>query len=198
MVISSGDEGYAMQPRMSQNETVLFLNFLKSSESYVEFGAGGSTVAASKYVRNSILTVDSSAEWIDKVRNACADALVRPQLHFIDIGPTGEWGFPKDKTAEQKWPTYHDKIWAEDGSHGADLYMIDGRFRVACFAQAVLRCRNNSIICFHDFASRPQYHRVHQLAREIVAVEDISFFVPKSDSMEAAKALLEEYRCDPG
>jgi hypothetical protein len=182
---------------MSGNETELFVAFLKSSNSYVEFGAGGSTVAASRYVKTSILAVDSSAEWLDKVRDTCIDAPVKPALHFVDIGPIGEWGFPTDKTVEHKWPAYHEAIWAESESRGADLYMVDGRFRVACFAQAILHCRSDSIICFHDFASRPHYHRVHDLAREIVAVEDISFFVPKPGSIDAAKALLEEFHYDP-
>ena len=47
-----------MLPRMSVEEAALFLSFVQNSRDYVEFGTGGSTVLASKHVKNSILSVE--------------------------------------------------------------------------------------------------------------------------------------------
>jgi hypothetical protein len=181
---------------MSAEETALFLSFLRNSRDYVEFGTGGSTVLASKHVRNSILSVDSSHEWLGRVKTACAANPTKPELVFTDIGPTGEWGYPTDASTKARWPDYHSAIWAIPGSASADLYLIDGRFRVACFAQTVLHCRLNAIIGIHDFSSRPNYHCVREIADEIATAGDISFFRPLRRK-HAADAILQSYRMEP-
>jgi hypothetical protein len=186
-----------MQPRMSEKEVELFLDFVKCASVYVEFGAGGSTVAASKHVKSRVVSLDSSVEWLDKVRKTCSDNNYNiPELHFIDLGPTGNWGFPTQKDCQDKWPAYHESIWSIDGAGDADLYMVDGRFRVACFAQTVLHCRSDAVICFHDFKSRPHYHAVMEIARQIVTVEDISFFVPMPGKRDLTKSILDTHRFD--
>ncbi|MGN6116399.1 MAG: hypothetical protein ACTHN2_12860 [Nitrobacter sp.] len=181
---------------MSAEEAALFLSFVRNSRSYVEFGTGGSTAVASRYVKDSILSVDSSPEWLDQVRNACAVNQTKPELIFIDIGPTGDWGFPIDASTKSRWPNYHSAIWKMPCATLADLYLIDGRFRVACFAQTVLHCRPNAIIGIHDFSSRPNYHCVREIADEIATAGDMSFFRPLPNK-EAANALLQSFQAEP-
>jgi len=183
-------------PRMSTEEAALFLAFVKNSRDYVEFGTGGSTVVASKHVKNSILSLDSSRQWLDQVRAACASSQTMPELIFVDIGPTGDWGFPIDASAKSRWPDYHSTIWEIPDSCAADLYLVDGRFRVACFAQIVLHCNPNAIIGIHDFSSRPNYHCVREIAREIATAGDLSFFRPLPKK-ETARTILESFRMDP-
>ena len=183
-------------PRMSAEEAALFLSFVRNSRDYVEFGTGGSTVLASKHVKNSILSVDSSRQWLDQVRDACASSQTKPELTFIDIGPTGDWGFPIDASTKSRWPDYHSAIWKIPRSATADLYLVDGRFRVACFAQIVLHCHPNAIIGFHDFSSRPHYHRVREIAQEIATAGDMSFFLPLPKK-DAAEAILRSFHTEP-
>lgn len=190
------DSKQQLLPRMSSDEAALFLSFVRNSRIYVEFGTGGSTVVASKYVQSSILSVDSSREWLDQVRIACASHQTRPELVFIDIGPTGEWGFPADASTKSRWPDYHSAVWKMPHSAAADLYFVDGRFRVACFAQIVLHCNPNAIIGIHDFASRPRYHCVREIAREIATAGDISFFRPLPEK-KIAEAILQSFHADP-
>jgi hypothetical protein len=163
----------------------------------MEFGTGGSTFVASRHVAQSIISVDSSVEWIDKVRSACSGGIVEPTLLHIDIGPTGDWGFPIDHSTQSKWARYHEAVWDLEESKEADLYMIDGRFRVACFAQAVKHGDSKCIIGFHDFGSRKQYHCVYEIAKEIATVEDMSFFQPLNGAMEIAAKLIDEYKWRP-
>ena len=40
------------------------------------------------------------------------------------------------------------------------LYLVDGRFRVACALEALARCRPHTILLFHDFWNRTPYHPV--------------------------------------
>jgi len=187
----------SLKPRMSAKEFALFSAFVKNSARYLEFGMGGSTHVASLHVASWILSTDSSQQWIEKVAQACSDSPIRPELHFADIGPTGDWGMPIDPDTKPRWPSYHEDIWYLPQSAEADLYMVDGRFRVACFAQIILHCSPEAIIGIHDFASRPHYHCVHEIAREIASAEDMSFFQPRPQQRERAAQLLAEFRLNP-
>jgi len=186
-----------MQPRMSAKELDLFLAFVRNSQIYVEFGTGGSTFVASRYVKQSIISVDSSTQWIDKVQSACADGIVRPKLVFVDIGPTGDWGYPVDQGTRSRWPRYHETVWDFPESAEADLYILDGRFRVACFAQTVIHGNPQALIGVHDFASRKNYHCIYEIGREIATAEDMSFFQPLAREQDKAARILEMYKFNP-
>jgi hypothetical protein len=121
-----------MMARMSRAELALFTAFLRRSRRYVEFGTGGSTCTASNCVAELIISVDSSREWLNKVYAHCDG--IKPRLVHIDIGETIQWGFPKDDSTRESWPRYHSAVWDDPDSKTADLYLIDGRFRVACLA----------------------------------------------------------------
>jgi hypothetical protein len=186
-----------MQPRMSADEFTLFSSFVRVSERYFEFGTGGSTFAASLLRKSWIISIDSSQQWLDRVASKCAANNTKPELIFKDIGPVGDWGNPIDPSTRSRWPEYHGSVWNCPRSMNADLYLVDGRFRVACFAQIVLHCRPDAIIGFHDFASRRHYHCVREIAREIAVAESMAFFQPLSVMRENAANILEKYMFDP-
>ncbi len=169
-----------MTPRMSETELGLFLSFLRCADNYFEFGAGGSTCLASGLAKTSVTSVDSSQKWLDDVAEYCAttNQPVKPELICVDVGPTGLWGYPVGESERGKWPTYHGSCWENSRALAADLYLVDGRFRVACFMQTVLRCRSDSLVLVHDFASRKEYHVVREVAREIATAEELSVFQP--------------------
>jgi hypothetical protein len=167
-----------MTPRMSNDELTLFKSIVRCADSYIEFGAGGSTYVAASLVKGSITSIDSSAEWLAKVREACeleADFL-KPTLVHADIGPTTDWGEPTDSSMRDRWASYHRDVWAKPRSSEADVYMIDGRFRVACFMQVLLHGRESSLIMFHDYRFREWYHAVAEVGQEIAVVESLSLF----------------------
>lgn len=187
-----------LTPQMSQAEFAGFVSFARHSDNYMEFGAGGSTYIAAQLVRKQITSVDSSQDWLATVRQACTreECAVKPKLLFADIGPVGKWGRP-DSSSRPRWPVYYEAVWEEPGVSAADLYFIDGRFRVACFVSTLLHCRADSLIMFHDFAARPQYHAVRSVAREIASFENLSVFLPKCDqSSEQLLGILDKHRFD--
>ena len=183
-----------MKLNMTENECNLFIAFITKANSYVEFGSGGSTVLASKHVQDWIISIDSSKEWIEKVKNYCEKPI---DFIYEDIGPIENWGSPVDPSTKNRWSNYHTNTWNVIHSWDADLYFIDGRFRVACFAQIYAHCRLDAIIGFHDFTSRQKHYSIiKEIGREIASVEDLSFFVPIPNKMDKALNILKDYKDD--
>jgi hypothetical protein len=186
-----------MTPAMSPNEVRLFESALRCCDRYMEFGAGGSTVMAANTVRSSVISVDSSAKWLEEVQAACADLPLMPKLVHVDIGPVGPWGYPLDKATRDRWPSYHHQVWAVDGAADADLFLVDGRFRVACAMQIALHTRPDTMILVHDFADRMHYHVIREVLREVVRTERLSGFVPRAGQAGIrARTILEAYAYD--
>lgn len=186
-----------MTPRMSAAELGLLASFLRCAQHYFEFGAGGSTCLAASLVAKSVTAVDSSQAWLDEVAAYCAATAQprKPQLIHVDIGPIRDWGYPADDTAREKWPVYHDGVWEHPRAKSADLFLVDGRFRVACFMQIILHTGPDSLIAIHDFASRKEYHVVREVAREIARSEDLAVFMPlPGDATAPAARILEAHR----
>jgi hypothetical protein len=126
------------------------------------------------------------------------DGLIRPTLVHVDIGPTIEWGQPSDSGTRNRWPNYHDSIWTRSESSDADVYMIDGRFRVACFMQVLLHSRRDALIMIHDFDFRNEYHVVREVAREIAVAGSLSLFVRRGDRNEThIREILAAHEYDP-
>ncbi len=166
-----------MKVHMSRAELDLFKSFLTCSERYMEFGAGGSTCLAASMGKR-VISTDSSDEWLANVAAECSllTGAPKPRLIKADIGPTGDWGAPADPATRDKWPSYYTTAWAEPGAAECDLFLIDGRFRVACFMSVILHCPPSAIILVHDFFSRPHYHVVKEVSREIARSEELSAF----------------------
>jgi hypothetical protein len=189
-----------MHLAMQNSEGKLFQSFLRCSSNYLEFGCGGSTCVAATLVSRSIISVDSSPDWLSKVSHECrgSGSLIQPDLVHIDIGPTGDWGYPTDSATRDLWPSYHSRVWQNTASTEADMYFVDGRFRVACFMQILLHARHNPIIAIHDFTARKSYQIIKEVAREIAIADDLSVFLRKKDQDgERVRSILETYSYEP-
>ncbi len=187
-----------MHVNMDASERLLFKSFVDVSERYLEFGSGGSTWLASQTEKEWIISIDSSPEWLSNVADATKDSATKPELVHIDIGETREWGYPANRKKESSWPHYHERIWQRPESRNADLYFVDGRFRVACFVQCLLHSAPGALIAIHDFADRPQYHVVKRVAVEIARANNMSVFQrPSAFDDDKAKQVLQEYRLNP-
>jgi hypothetical protein len=190
-----------MKPSMTSAEVDLFTSFATKAINYLEFGSGGSTYVATQLVQNSVTAVDSSSEWLERVRQACLlnDCRLKPVLVAVDIGPTGDWGAPADYSTRDRWPSYYETVWDRADCSDCDLYLVDGRFRIACFMKILLNCRPDALIIIHDFASRPNYHIVRDVAREIAIAEELSVFIPKlGQSRKQIREILHQHRLNAG
>ena len=188
-----------MQPAMLPSEIALFQSVLRCATNYVEFGCGGTTVLAHRMGCRSIVTIDSSLAWLEKVKRECApNGKTTIKVIHVDIGPIKELGYPKDDNSQMLWDVYHTAPWTDPCVALADTYLVDGRFRVACVMQTALRCSNHALVMIHDFANRPYYHCVREVLREIVRTDNLSLFQLRSDlDRAAAKGLLAKHAHDP-
>jgi hypothetical protein len=189
-------EGNHMNIVMSSAERTAFESYLRPCARYVEFGCGGSTVLSAKHVKDFVVSVDSSQDWLDKVRVAFEAESPSAKLHLelANIGPTAAWGHPDGVEHQAKWHLYHSRIWRNDLAKQGDFYLVDGRFRVACFIQTLLNGNPDALIGFHDFEVRPEYHIARSIAVEVARVENFSVFRPeKGQAKGKLRALLRDY-----
>lgn len=186
-----------MNDTMTSKERLLLESFLRCSDNYLEFGCGASTVIASDLVGTSVTAIDASQAWIDEVAKTCAvqSTKIVPRLLHVDIGPLGDWSYPKDRSKMDQWPAYYERIWEESDTAKCDLFLIDGRFRVACFMKTLLNCRDDSVIMIHDFSDRRQYHIIKEFAKEVATQNNLSaFIVNKENSQDEINDVLSKFR----
>jgi hypothetical protein len=139
-----------MTPDMSKREQEVFRAALRSCRRYAEYGAGGSTCVAAESPRESLVSIESDPAFVSVVRAACPTAEVR----WINVGPISHYGHPRDDAMKSAWPTYSDQDLSDP-----DLVLVDGRFRVACMANVLLRYPTATLLV-HDFPFRTEYHAI--------------------------------------
>jgi hypothetical protein len=159
----------ALKPAMTRNEIDCLEGLMAKAETYVEFGCGGSTLLAVRSGAKRIWSVESDAKWISKLRRhpeiKGAEDAGRLTFCLADIGATGPYGYPVVNEKFRmvwpihliKWPRYYEGIWKYPGTAAADLFLVDGRFRVACGLAVALHCRPDATVAVHDFTNRPHY-----------------------------------------
>lgn len=155
--------------------TAWFLETLKGSKRYLEFGTGGSTYLAAKY-GIEFIAVDSDRFFLKsvqkKIREAGYERPVGQTYHYADIGLTGHWGRPigvrKPSAARlEKFRRYSDPPPAATaGGLTPDLVLVDGRFRVACVLKSLRMLADKSgwTIAIDDYGDRPEYHEIADFA----------------------------------
>ena len=177
-----------MQPQMSAAEVTQFELQLAGLGSLLEFGCGGSTLVAARQVRR-IVSVDSDPVWLGKVQSEVAREVVEFTPVHANIGPVGEWGYPTDEGRIRDWPRYHAHIWRSMGG-SPDAVLIDGRFRVACLLQAVIHCKPDCVLLFHDFFDRPHNHVVLKHVDVLARVDTLA--VLRTKPMVDGKTVLHD------
>lgn len=118
---------------------------------------------------------------------------VRDQgCHHVDLGPVKEWGYPATEEYRDRWPQYPAAL--QLCEFAPDLVLIDGRFRVACAAQAWKLMSPEARLVVHDYRSRPGYHEIETLFVPEQEAEDLTVFRKKPSASEReATALLEKH-----
>jgi hypothetical protein len=131
--------------------------------SIVEYGSGGSTVLAAK-AGAKVVAVESDKAWGARLAETLAGISDKAHVHYVDIGPTADWGKPKTNDGFARFPNYALSVWDRPDLGEPDLVLIDGRFRAACLAAVVMRARKPTTVLFDDYIDRKYYHAVEKLA----------------------------------
>lgn len=151
--------------RMTDAETALLTRYLSRSRFYLEFGCGGSTALALQKSKGMVVSVESDAQWIAKLKESpdIMKAVQAGRLAFYhaDIGPVGPWGVPKDESRLKAWKSYYTAPWTfRDFDY--DLVLIDGRFRVMCALAAAIYVGPDTIVTMHDYGNRRGYFDIER------------------------------------
>jgi len=172
--------------QMTKDERKIFGEQIKNSVVYLEFGMGGSTLFSLKNSSAKIYTVESSDKWIMYMRKYFFlryHENKRLIIYYVNIGITGEWGYPEGDSNSNLFPDYSSSIFNVIDGNSIDLVMIDGRFRVACTLKIILECYfNNKLkILIHDFWNREEYQVVLKYLDVIDRVDSLGVFSIRED-----------------
>ncbi len=168
---------------MSPLEIARFQTYLDNSKIYLEFGAGYSTVMASRSPTHTI-SIENHPYWLREVSEdpdvAKAIEDRKLELVYTSIGEVKSYAFPTDFINTYLWPTYYQRIWSTIDVL-PDLILVDGRFRVACTLTALMYISEDTIIAIHDFWTRPHYHSVLPFLTEVDRIDTFGFFKPAAN-----------------
>lgn len=129
-----------------------------ASLAYAEFGSGESTVFMASHTLATVRSIETDMDWVRRVEESCPR---RVDVVYVDVGSTGSGGRPTGYERAGHFGYYRAAPFK--GGYSPDFLLIDGRFRVACFAQALLLAKPGTTIVMDDYVSRSRYHVVEQL-----------------------------------
>lgn len=153
---------------MTAGETECIERNVGLVKSYLEWGAGASTVfAAMQSNISKIFSVESSEEFFNN--SVLSDAYVRNALEsgrleyrVVNIGMCKQWGIPVNADNSHFWPNYALCPFVNKNAH-YELALIDGRFRVACGLACFLSSQVEKVL-IHDYTNRKEYHILERFA----------------------------------
>jgi len=151
---------------------------LGRARAVLEYGSGGSTFLGLQSGVEIIFSVESDGDWAARIRAELAKKFEPSRfiIHHADIGPTGPWGFPSDKSGAARYPAYAAGPYDMPGFRQPDLVIIDGRFRAACFTTAMLRCTQPVRVVFDDYFNRPEYQWVEAFFKPVQRAGRMALF----------------------
>lgn len=160
------DRKNLLKKSLFKGDDQMFLDIIRSCQVYGEYGCGQSTVWTALNTNATILSVDTSLEWIQNVKSVVPDSTRLNDLRWVDVGELANLGKPISFKKRENFIFYMNSIWEKPGIN-PDLVLIDGRFRVACFLTSLLKSEPGTKIIFDDYVSRPYYHVVEDFIAPI-------------------------------
>ena len=178
------------QKTLFDGDDYLFKNYLKDCNIYFEYGVGDSTIWVLENTSSRIISVDTDKKWIDKVD--ISKNKKRININWINLGEIENWGRPKTYEYRKHFIEYISNVW--NFNLKADVILVDGRFRVACFLYSLIKAKEGSIIIFDDYMNRPHYHVVE----EVLGIykkcgRQVAFKVPLEFNKQLAEKLLKKF-----
>lgn len=173
------------------------------AQCFLEYGAGGSTALAAQQGVPKIYSVESDAAYVAAVEAkvaAIGSGSVLRTLH-ADIGPTGGFGHPVDRSGVERWPAYSAHVWnvlAEAGDT-PDMILVDGRFRVACCLRSFAEMSKNAILVLDDYFGREErYGIVTRFSPIVKRVDRLALFrKPAQIDLAALEEVYRDYAVRP-
>lgn len=148
-----------LEPVMSRNERGRFYWYLSGATNYLEFGSGGTTIAAIAHQNvKRIHTVESDPAWIAMLmeRRDVREAMQQGRLNLVyaDLGRAGGAGPAGPMNYSDYYATLH------DDKAFFDLVLVDGHYRDTCMLRCLQRVPKNRTenvqLLVHDYWNIPR------------------------------------------
>jgi len=174
-------------------DDAVFKALLPQTATYAEYGVGKSSLWVLANTGATIFAVDTSQYWIDQVRSKAGDSAARFDIDWVDLGPIGWAGRPKNYAKRASFQRYIESPWKR--GQKPKVILVDGRFRVACFLYSLASADPGSTILFDDYKEREQYHVVEEFLEPTrYCGRQAIFDVPEALDREALLAEYEKFQ----
>lgn len=190
------------EPHLPPRELRHWKGRVRASNGYLEYGSGGSTLYALRAGRCPVWSVETDAAYAAEVlKKVPSHTMEKLHLMRVDVGPTKAWGYPRDRRKVNNWPAYPLSVWEEISAGGGevDTVLIDGRFRVSCFATSLLFAPPGAIILLDDYVGREEFYGPCEIlckpTRRIGRM--LEFSVPAHVDSKMALSVCLSYIMDP-
>lgn len=155
---------------LTDNDRVLLASIYANASSVFEFGLGESTKIASHVGVPRYSGIDSDAVWVSQSRDAVQSHF---RFYLADIGKTGEWGNPRIPTLSKSVLDYQlAPLLVEPEAF--DVYMVDGRMRLACMMASFLHASfheaptNHTLVLLHDCSATAELQKKLNMGTRMV------------------------------
>ena len=148
-----------MNPWMSDEEIKKIQSYLKSTDIFLEWGSGGSTIYFSQFVKQYV-SIEYDINWYRNLNEIIINQNIQ-NINYIYCPPNNDillpiWHGNSNSKDFIEYVNVIDNIPITK----YDKVLIDGRSRVECAKKALSYTNKNSIIFIHDFFTRPAYFSV--------------------------------------
>lgn len=137
---------------MNAQDKDFFLNSLNTTDDYIEWGSGGSTLNVINKV-SSIVSIEHDEKWYEIVSKEIPPGT---NIDYRYVPSDKPRSFPHVKREE--FETYITEVHRIGKTY--DKVLIDGRARVWCAEEVREHLNPNAIVFIHDWTIRPFYHQV--------------------------------------
>ena len=153
---------------MTKREINCIEKYLKSSDTMIEWGAGGSTLYFSKKTKFYV-SIEDSKVWYKRVLKAInKEPDLKKKVVILNIKSNEARSFPSKRSEFIDYIEIVKKL-----NHKWDKVLIDGRARVYCGKEVKPYLKKDSIIFLHDF-QRSKYESLFEYYELIESVDKLA------------------------
>ena len=168
-------------------DMMAFTSFLTKNTIFFEFASGCSSIIAKYYAKKSY-AVEGNKKWYDiGISNGLKQNLLFKDLKCDGSGPMLSW--PGKKSNINDWKKF---IQAYKKEYNADVFLIDGRFRVACILDIFEKIKNDTVVLLHE-CQRTQYSIVNKFYDKIYTWKNLCLLQKKKNVTKVPLSLQEKY-----
>eukprot|EP01095_Lingulamoeba_sp_RSL-Kostka_P007637 TRINITY_DN2450_c0_g1_i1.p1 TRINITY_DN2450_c0_g1~~TRINITY_DN2450_c0_g1_i1.p1 ORF type:complete len:505 (+),score=102.83 TRINITY_DN2450_c0_g1_i1:88-1602(+) len=175
------DPYYYSEIWMTPTEIKAMTNYLDPTQTYLEYGSGGSTLSFCRIVKNCY-SIEHNEEWYDSLSlniEEDKDLKDKVELYFVPV-TRDDWGGGFEEGTYDQFKDYVDQI-DYIGIDTYDVVLVDGRSRAACLLKILKYVHRDSFIIVHDFVGRTYYHFILNFYSVIGHADSLVILRPKEE-----------------